>query len=219
MSPEESAHSLVFDPARHLVRLVLLTFTATTDTAPLTRITGSTWPIVPTVSGVAAQELPAWHCRRQRSAHILCSGGLPERSQRLYGHLRDRPLQPGNYPYLQETIDYFKGFLPPEPGGPRRDERPDRLDAAVGRQRRLPLGRIAGGLRAALLKPSIRSSTWAPTGCRAPGRDLREYLRQVVDLIIANGTLPVLSTKVDNVEGNHGINKVTAQIAHDYDLP
>ena len=53
----------------------------------------------------------------------------------------------------------------------------------------------------------------------ASARAYEGYLRQIVDLVIANGTLPMLSTKADNVEGDHSINLVTAQVAHDYDIP
>ena len=41
------------------------------------------------------------------------------------------------------------------------------------------------------------------------------YLRQIVDLMIAHGTLPILSTKADNVEGDHSLNLATAKVAHD----
>ncbi len=46
-----------------------------------------------------------------------------------------------------------------------------------------------------------------------------KYLRQIVELVIANGTVPILSTKADNVEGGNRINQVTARVAHDYDVP
>ena len=46
-----------------------------------------------------------------------------------------------------------------------------------------------------------------------------EYLRQIVDIIIQAGALPVLSTKADNVEGDHSINRVTAEVAYEYDIP
>ena len=45
------------------------------------------------------------------------------------------------------------------------------------------------------------------------------YLRQIVEYTIAQGAVPVLATKADNVEGNHSINLATAMIAHEYDVP
>jgi hypothetical protein len=45
------------------------------------------------------------------------------------------------------------------------------------------------------------------------------YLRQIVDQVIASGALPILSTKADNVEGDHSLNQATARVAYDYDIP
>ncbi len=46
-----------------------------------------------------------------------------------------------------------------------------------------------------------------------------DYLRQILDLLIANGVVPILATKADNVEGDHAINYTTAKLAYEYDLP
>jgi hypothetical protein len=45
------------------------------------------------------------------------------------------------------------------------------------------------------------------------------YLRQIVDIILEHGALPVLGTKADNVEGDHRINEAIARVAYDYELP
>ena len=44
-------------------------------------------------------------------------------------------------------------------------------------------------------------------------------MRQIIDLAISKGILPILSTKADNVEGDHSINLATAKLAYEYDLP
>ena len=44
-------------------------------------------------------------------------------------------------------------------------------------------------------------------------------MRQIIDYAISRGILPILSTKADNVEGDHSINLATAQLAYDYDIP
>lgn len=46
-----------------------------------------------------------------------------------------------------------------------------------------------------------------------------KYLREVVDISIQHGVLPILASKIDNIEGDHSINVVTAGLAHDYDIP
>jgi hypothetical protein len=45
------------------------------------------------------------------------------------------------------------------------------------------------------------------------------YMRKIIEYNIAQGTLPVLSTKADNVEGDHSINYTVAKLAYEYDLP
>jgi hypothetical protein len=44
-------------------------------------------------------------------------------------------------------------------------------------------------------------------------------LRIILDTLIKNGIVPILSTKADNVEGDHRINKIIAKLAIEYQLP
>ncbi len=46
-----------------------------------------------------------------------------------------------------------------------------------------------------------------------------DYLDELVYTIIENGTLPILSSKADDVEGGHEINEITAQISKKYGIP
>ena len=46
-----------------------------------------------------------------------------------------------------------------------------------------------------------------------------QYLRQVVDILIEQGSLPILVNKPDNIEGDGMLNFAIAQVAYDYDLP
>lgn len=46
-----------------------------------------------------------------------------------------------------------------------------------------------------------------------------EYIRTIVETILDAGAIPVLTTKGDNLEGDHSINREIAQIASDYDIP
>ena len=46
-----------------------------------------------------------------------------------------------------------------------------------------------------------------------------DYLRQILDLLIEEGVVPILATKADNVEGDHSLNYTTAKLAYEYDLP
>lgn len=50
------------------------------------------------------------------------------------------------------------------------------------------------------------------------GRNLL-YLRKVLDTLLANGVVPILSTKADNREGDHQVNLEMAQLAAEYNVP
>ena len=45
------------------------------------------------------------------------------------------------------------------------------------------------------------------------------YLRKVLDTLLANGVVPILSTKADNREGDHQVNLEMAQLAVEYNIP
>jgi hypothetical protein len=68
-------------------------------------------------------------------------------------------------------------------------------------------------------KPSILFINMGTNWKNASSEAYEKYLRQVVDYSIEHGVLPILSSKIDNIEGDHSINAVTAGVAHDYDLP
>jgi hypothetical protein len=44
-------------------------------------------------------------------------------------------------------------------------------------------------------------------------------MRQILDLLLAQNVLPILSTKGDNLEGDHRINRIIACLAQEYDMP
>jgi hypothetical protein len=45
------------------------------------------------------------------------------------------------------------------------------------------------------------------------------YMRQIIEYVIAQGAVPILSTKADNMEKDHSINLATARLAVEYNLP
>lgn len=45
------------------------------------------------------------------------------------------------------------------------------------------------------------------------------YMRQIIEYVISQGVVPILSTKADNMEKDHSINLTTARLAYEYDLP
>jgi hypothetical protein len=195
--------------------------TATPDVRP-DPATWASWPILPTVSARAVeiyrQGLASGNDPRSFSTIGDCQS---ENNVFLGIYDTNRYFFAKGDEYLQETVDYYKGVF----------------------------GRQSLSVRDGLSAPSALSPTWSYTGkCEANENpvqcDLRvhkpavmfinlgtnwradastdsyeKYLRQIVELVIANGTVPVLSTKADNVEGGNRINQATARVAHDYDVP
>ena len=47
----------------------------------------------------------------------------------------------------------------------------------------------------------------------------KEYMGEIIEFFIDNGVVPILSTKADNVEGDHRINQATAELAYEYHIP
>lgn len=49
--------------------------------------------------------------------------------------------------------------------------------------------------------------------------EFEQGMRQILDRLLSNHIVPVLSTKGDNLEGDHRINRIIACLAQDYDAP
>ena len=126
----------------------------------------------------------------------------------------------GEYAYLQPTIDYYQGSF-------------SRTSLAV-----------KGGFNVAAVLSPLRADpksckpgespldcelrVWNPSvvfvgmetwWSKRPEQEYNKYMRHVIERILETGAVPIIATKADNLEGNHGINATIAQIAHDYDIP
>ncbi len=133
----------------------------------------------------------------------------------------DRYALPEKYAYLSDTIAYFSGSFnnirPAVRNGISVTSvlSPLWADPELCMPDEIP---IACDHR--LNKPSIvfinLGTNWTFGG--SAGK-YEEYLRLVVDAVIANGSLPILSTKADNIEGDYSINIATVRVAYDYDIP
>ena len=63
----------------------------------------------------------------------------------------------------------------------------------------------------------ISFERWWPS--ETPPDVYEKYLRTVVQKTIDHGTIPILVTKADNIEGNHKINQIIANLAFEFDIP
>ncbi|HZW02372.1 MAG TPA: hypothetical protein VFF68_00480, partial [Anaerolineaceae bacterium] len=181
------------------------------------------WPIVPErVSDFARQVYQKGLEMGNDPRHFSKIGDCQAIREVLMG-VYDKPGQyrlPEDQPYLADTIEHFAGSFNRDGQG------------------------VKGGFNAA----AVLSPLWAdpqacqpgetPMACeyrtyrpsiviislevwwdgRTPDRYV-EYMRRIIDFYLEKGVVPVLSTKADNVEGDHAINLATAQLAYEYDLP
>jgi hypothetical protein len=68
-------------------------------------------------------------------------------------------------------------------------------------------------------KPSVVFVSMETWWSEKPEEEYDKYMRRVIERILETGAVPIIATKADNLEGDHGINTTIAQIAYDYDLP
>jgi hypothetical protein len=197
------------------------TATATRDTRP-DPARWSDWPVIPTVSA-AAKAIFQRGLAMGNDPHVYSTIGDCQSEPDVFLGIYDtnRYWLGKDYTYLQTTVDFYKNSFAVQSLAVRDGLNPaSALDPlwAYKNQCNANEGPVACDLR--VHKPSIvfinLGTNWLPG---ASITSYEKYLRQVVDMVIASGALPVLSTKADDVEGGNQINQVTAQVAHDYDIP
>lgn len=196
-------------------------FTATPDTR-IPPEEWQNWPIIPEVTGKAVEIYQLGLEKGVNSKAFSKIGDCQNIKESFMGiyDLNRYYLAPEQSGW-QETIDNFRGFF-------NRDGKaieqglnvaaalsPLQADPEECQASESPL---ACELRVA--QPSlafVSFERWWPDV--TPPEQYEKYLRLVLDTIMANGTVPILVTKADNVEGGHQLNLIIAKLAFEYDLP
>jgi hypothetical protein len=124
------------------------------------------------------------------------------------------------YAYLQPTIDYYQGSFShvsvAVKGGFNAAAviSPLRSDKSVCNANESPLD-----CELRLWKPSVVFVSMETWWSQKPEEEYAKYMRKVLDRIIENGSVPIIATKADNLEGDNAINATVAQLAYEYDIP
>ena len=179
------------------------------------------WPLIPIVS-VRAKEIYALGRQLGNDPHSFTTIGdcQSEPSVFMGVYDSDRYFLGEGYEHLEETIQQFKGSF-------QRDS----VTVKDGMS-------VASVLSPVWADPEMCEEGETPLACEIRlhrpvvafinlgtnwqgGDDVKHeaYLRQVVEVLIENGVVPIISTKGDNLEGDHRLNRSMARVAHDYDLP
>lgn len=124
------------------------------------------------------------------------------------------------FAYLQPTIDYYQGSFSRKSLAVKGGFNvaailsPLRADPKACNPNESPLD-----CELRTWKPSIVFVSMETWWSEKPEQEYDKYMRRVIERILETGAVPIIATKADNLEGNHGINATIAQIAYDYDLP
>lgn len=178
------------------------------------------FPIVPTAISERVRQIYRLGQLAGNNPHAFskvgdCNSNLPT----FFGPFDSGEYNLGEYAYLQDTIDYFKG--------------------SWGRRSRAVKDGLTASAALAILwndwKDCSRMET--PLDCEyrihKPAFALIAFgtndvmgvapfeitLRRVIEVTIGHNIVPILVTKADNAEGDHHANRIIAQLAYEYDLP
>lgn len=180
------------------------------------------WPVVPELTGRETAIYQRGLALGNDPTHFSKVGDCQAIRSVLMGiyDQPDRYILRENDSYLQDTIDNFGGSF----------------------------NRDGQGVRGGFNTAAVLSPLWAdpqvcqpgetPIACENrihnpsmviislevwwEGRTVERYetyLRQIIEYFIDEGVVPILSTKADNVEGDHRINLATARLAYEYHIP
>ncbi len=213
-----------------LVELRLLPEQISLAPTPFPKGTGETlppekwhdWPVLPVVSQRAKQIYEQGLAMGNIPTHFSKVGDCQNIKQYFLG-MFDTPGTYGlgaKYEYLNPTITYFSGSW-------------GRLSEAVRSGFNVASVLTAMNANPKTCKPGetplecefrawkpayviISMETWTKD---RPTDSYEGYLRQIVEFAISKGTVPILATKADNLEGDYSINLIIAKLAAEYDIP
>jgi hypothetical protein len=181
------------------------------------------WPIVPELTN-RAREIYALGVQTGVNRKAFSKIGDCQNVSEAFLGIYDKPgryfLRPDETEW-QVTIDNFSGYF-------------DRDGASFGQGLN-----VAAALSPFQADPELCLPTEGPLQCElrivmpsfafisferwwsseTPPEIYEQYLRQIIETVINNGTVPILVTKADNIEGGHRINLIIAKLAFEYDLP
>ena len=207
-----------------------LALTATSVPAPASTATPDTrlnpsdwqqWPVIPTLSAHARQ--------------VLQDGLAAGRNPRAFAKVGDcetitdwflvdfdrgaRYYDLGPYASLQPVIDYFAGsFAHLSAASARGFTAASALSPLWADPKTCQMGETPLACEYRLQQP-ILSFIMLGTNDVNHKDTFEANLRKILDQTLAEGILPVLVTKADNLEGDQQINASIARLAYEYDIP
>jgi predicted small secreted protein len=202
------------------------TFLPTTTFTPKPPLEENTWmqmPAVPTGIGHSMQLVyENGLAQGNDPKHFSIIGDCQNVSSyflSIYDKPRDFSLGK-QYNYLQPTIDYYQGSFSRKSLAVKGGFNvaailsPLRADPKSCNRGESPLD-----CELRVWRPSVVFVSMETWWSEKPAQEYDKYMRRVIVRILETGTVPIIATKADNLEGDNAINATIAQIAYDYDLP
>lgn len=188
---------------------------------PLSCEAWQSWPVVPSVSQTA-RELYQRGQAAGNNEHAFSKTGDGEISAAWF--LTAFDLGPQNYdlgPHqdLLPVIEHFAGSFERIGVAAKRGFNTDRiLNPSSNLAAPCESGESPLTCELRLHRPSFAilslgtNQVWEPD-------EFEAGMREMLDILLAQNVVPILSTKGDNLEGDHRINRIIACLAVEYDLP
>lgn len=179
------------------------------------------WPVIPSISN-RARELYQRGQVDGHNARSFSKIGDGEISAEWFFTAFDRGdhyYDLGPFQNLSSTIEHFAGSFGRIGTAARRGFNTDRiLDPTLSDPSFCEAGESPLTCELRLHQPAFvilslgTNQVWQPA-------EFEKGLRQILDVLISKHIVPILSTKGDNLEGDHRINRTIACLAQEYDVP
>jgi hypothetical protein len=126
---------------------------------------------------------------------------------------------PGPYQNLLATIDHFAGSFGRMGMAARRGFNTKLLlDPAASDLNLCESGESPLSCEVRLQRPAFAILSLGTNQARRQ-EEFAAGIRQILDFLLSKNIVPILSTKGDNLEGDHSINRTIACLAREYDVP
>ena len=194
------------------------------ENPPLDPADWRNWPVIPLVSARAKEIYQDGIANGSDPAVFTKIADCQNVARFWLGYFDDGTYELGEgYVYLQDTIDHFHGSFERDGASTQGGYNvaavlnpfsipEDFLEVCESNE-----SPVDCELR--LVNPSITFISLEQNWRGKSSEKYGDYLRMIVERTIEAGSLPILITKADNVEGDHSINQTIATIAGEYEIP
>lgn len=179
------------------------------------------WPVVPTVS----ETMRAVYQRGQaggntsRAFSKIGDGEISTEWFFTVFDLGESYYALGPYQDLRPVIEYFNGSFGRIGIAAKRGFNTNRiLDASESDPNLCEAGESPLVCELRLHRPAFAILSLGTNQIWRPD-EFKQGMRQILDILLSQNVVPILSTKGDNLEGDHRINQTIACLAAEYDAP